>query len=91
MELTSLIRAAKGSREQQVNLGTGDTAAMGTCPFCLHPPASRDEPRKGEAVPRERPEGTGAPAAFNAARTTRQGWRPQVPSHPSLTASRDFS
>lgn len=41
-------------------------------------PAGMD-PRKWEAVPRAGLEGTGAPVAFDLARTTRQGWRAQVP------------
>lgn len=62
---------------------------------------ARMNPRKREAVPREGLEGTGAPAGFDVARTTgdRAGGcryhtgQPAAlhrPSHPSLTASRDF-
>lgn len=84
MELTSLVRAAKGSREQQVNWVTGD---MGTCPLCLQAPASRDGPTGTGSSSQGRAGRAWSPVGFNAARTTRQGHRP---SHPSPTASRDF-
>lgn len=90
MELTSLVRAAKGSREQQVNSVTG-----GSCPFCLQAPASRDGPTDMGNSSRGRPGGDSAPAGPDLARTRSQGWRAQLPqgqrpSHPSLTASRNF-
>lgn len=58
MELTPLVRAAKGSREQQVNWGPGNSAAMGTCPLCLHAPASRDEPTEMGSTSKAGLEGT---------------------------------
>lgn len=99
MELTSLVRAAKGSREQQVNSGTGEQQPLERVPSASMLLPVRMNPQKWGAVPREGLEGTEAPVGFDVARTgDRAGGhryhtgQPAVlhhPSHPSLTASKD--